>query len=285
MLAFNSATKKNLLIGAGAVVIMNIQKIIDLIAELTGKEVEAKEEAEKMKEIFIDTLPPIFEAMTTMQKFKKAVAETVEKVRELTNKQLEELKKKSESIKDIIAQGFVGGIKKMSNALAEAIVLGKSLEESFRKMAQSLLVKIISQLIEEIALMGIKKILKKEEEKTEANILNTLKSQNTERKRAIFFNALGGGGGGFPGFASGGAVSKGQPIVVGEQGAEMFIPNSTGQITQSARGTGNGGSTTVNFNINTVDASGFEELLVRSRGTITQLINNAVNERGSKNLI
>jgi len=47
------------------------------------------------------------------------------------------------------------------------------------------------------------------------------------------------------------------------------------KITQSARGTG-GGSTNVTFNINTVDASGFEELLVRSRGTITQLINNAV---------
>jgi hypothetical protein len=67
-------------------------------------------------------------------------------------------------------------------------------------------------------------------------------------------------------------------------GAELFIPNSTGQITQSARGTG-GGATTVNFNINTVDASGFEELLIRSRGTITQLINNAVNERGRESLI
>ena len=284
MLAFNSATRKNLLIGAGAVVITNIQKIIDLIAELTGKAVDANEEAGKMKEIFIESLPPIFEAKTQMQKIKEFISETVEKVRNLTNTRLEELKKKAESIKDIIAKGFVGGIKKMSDAIAEAIVLGKSLEESFRKMAQSLLVKILSHLIEEIALMGIKKILKKEEEQTEANILNTLKSQNTERKRAIFFNALGGGGG-FPFFAKGGAVSKGQPIVVGEQGAEMFIPNSSGQITQSARGTNAGGSTTVNFNINTVDASGFEELLVRSRGTITQLINNAVNERGSKNLI
>ena len=56
-----------------------------------------------------------------------------------------------------------------------------------------------------------------------------------------------------------------------------FIPNSSGQITQSARGTG-GGSTTVNFNINTVDARGFNELLTQSRGTITQLINQAVNE-------
>jgi hypothetical protein len=34
-----------------------------------------------------------------------------------------------------------------------------------------------------------------------------------------------------------------------------------------------------------LDASGFEDLLVRSRGTITQLINNAVNERGKESLI
>jgi len=95
----------------------------------------------------------------------------------------------------------------------------------------------------------------------------------------------GGGGSGISLFAKGGAVSKGQPIVVGEQGAELFIPNQTGQITQSARGTGGGGTTNVNFNINTVDASGFEELLIRSRGTITQLINNAVNERGKESLI
>ena len=88
----------------------------------------------------------------------------------------------------------------------------------------------------------------------------------------------------FLGFAKGGAVAKGQPVVVGERGAEVFVPNQTGQITQAARGTG-GGMTTVNFNINTLDASGFDDLLVRNRGTITQIINNAVNERGSKNLI
>jgi hypothetical protein len=43
--------------------------------------------------------------------------------------------------------------------------------------------------------------------------------------------------------------------------------------------------TTVNFNINTLDARGFDELLVRNRGTITQIINSAVNERGAKSLI
>ena len=94
----------------------------------------------------------------------------------------------------------------------------------------------------------------------------------------------GGGGGGIPFFAKGGAVSKGKPVVVGENGPELFVPNQTGQITQSARGT-NSGATTVNFNINTLDASGFDDLLIRNRGTITSIINSAVNERGSKNLI
>ena len=82
------------------------------------------------------------------------------------------------------------------------------------------------------------------------------------------------------GFAKGGAVSKDNPILVGENGPELFVPNQTGQITQSARGTGGGNGTTVNFNINTVDASGFEDLLFRSRGTISALINQAVNEQG-----
>ena len=36
----------------------------------------------------------------------------------------------------------------------------------------------------------------------------------------------------------------------------------------------------VNFNINTVDARGFNELLANSRGVIVNMINQAVNEKG-----
>jgi hypothetical protein len=64
----------------------------------------------------------------------------------------------------------------------------------------------------------------------------------------------------------------------------MFVPNQTGQITQSARGT-QGGAVNVNFNINTVDASGFEDLLFRSRGAISSLINQAVNEQGRGSVV
>ena len=287
MLAFNSATKKNLLIGGAAIVIINLQKIIDLIKELTGAEMEAAENAEKMKEIFIASLPPIFEVKTQFQLIKQAIIETIDKVRELTHKRLDELEKKSQNIKNIIAEGFLGGIKATSQALAETLVLGKNLEETFRKMAQGVLVKITAHLIEQIALMGIKKLLDKDQVKQAAEYDNLIRKQNTNLKRQIVLNAMSGGGGGsgFKMFASGGAVSKGQPYMVGENGAEMFVPNQSGQITQSARGGSGGGSTTVNFNINTVDARGFDELLTQSRGTITQLINQAVNERGAKSII
>jgi hypothetical protein len=33
---------------------------------------------------------------------------------------------------------------------------------------------------------------------------------------------------------------KDKPYLVGERGAELFIPNSTGQVAQSARGMGSG---------------------------------------------
>jgi len=183
------------------------------------------------------------------------------------------------------------GVKRFSRGIAETLVLGKSLNMTFKEFAQNLMVEIVAKTIERIALLGIEKILSETLFKKDQERENEIRKQNTQLKRQIALqatlNALGGGGGSFlSGLfrASGGSVQKGQPTIVGEQGAEMFIPNSTGQITQAARGVG-GGSVNVNFNINTVDASGFEDLLVRSRGTITQLINNAVNEKGRSSII
>ena len=147
------------------------------------------------------------------------------------------------------------------------------------------MVNIIAGLIEQIALQQIAKLLKKDELDDEKSITSENKKQLKIKMAMMAMSGNPMALLGFAGMAKGGAVSKGKPIVVGERGPEMFVPNSTGQITQSARGLSGGGSTTVNFNINTVDASGFEELLVRSRGTITQLINNAVNERGKESLI
>jgi hypothetical protein len=219
-----------------------------------------------------------------------------EQLDKLVNKEIQSAKDQFEKIHEIVAKGIVQGIKQTSRGLAEMVVLGKSFGETLKKIAQNVLINIIAKQIEYIALLGIQKILGKEDETQQAKKDNLIRKQNTNLKRQIglqlILNALGGGSGGFLSTsggsmkrASGGSVQKGQPYMVGEQGAELFVPNQSGQIHQSARGGKANSSTTVNFNINTVDASGFEELLVRSRGAITQLINNAVNERGAKSLI
>jgi len=80
----------------------------------------------------------------------------------------------------------------------------------------------------------------------------------------------------------GGRVRKGEPYIVGESGREMFVPNQDGNIVPNhdmKQGVN------VNFNINTVDARGFNELLVNSRGVIVNMINSAVNEKGRQAII
>ena len=257
------------------------------IFESHHKLVKAVENAEKQRtdrliganrNIFDEQQKLIFKTkdeLSTRQKIHKTIQDQ--------NKQFST----SNELSDLINKSVSG----VSRGFAEALVLGKKLNMSMKELAQSLLVEIIAKTIERITLLGIEKILSETLFKKDQERENEIRKQNTQLKRQIALqatlNALGGGGGSFlSGLfrASGGSVQKGQPTIVGEQGAEMFIPNSTGQITQAARGVG-GGAVNVNFNINTVDASGFEDLLVRSRGTITQLINNAVNEKGRSSII
>ena len=81
------------------------------------------------------------------------------------------------------------------------------------------------------------------------------------------------------GFEKGGRPPVGQPSIVGEKGAELFVPDQAGTVVPNDK-LGMNQNVTVNFNINTVDARGFNELLVNSRGVIVNLINSAMNEKG-----
>ena len=83
----------------------------------------------------------------------------------------------------------------------------------------------------------------------------------------------------------GGVRQANQPFLVGEKGAELFTPATAGTITPNHQLGGAMGATNVTFNINTVSAKGFNELLVNSRGMIVNMINQAVNERGRRNLV
>ena len=67
--------------------------------------------------------------------------------------------------------------------------------------------------------------------------------------------------------------------IVGEQGPELFMPETPGEIIPSGR-VGGGEPTNVNFNINAVDASGVEDVLIQQKGHIIRMIREAANEHG-----
>jgi len=87
--------------------------------------------------------------------------------------------------------------------------------------------------------------------------------------------------------ALGGFVKAGNPYMVGESGRELFVPSQNGQIVsnQDLKQTGGATAPTVNFNISTVDAAGFDQLLASRKGLITQIINNAMNNQGKMGIV
>lgn len=68
-------------------------------------------------------------------------------------------------------------------------------------------------------------------------------------------------------------------FMVGEQGPELFVPEIPGRIVPNDDITPMT-STNVSFNINTIDASGVEDLLVEQRGNIIGMIRQAANSYG-----
>lgn len=86
----------------------------------------------------------------------------------------------------------------------------------------------------------------------------------------------------YTGRATGGPVASGTPYIVGEQGRELFVPSTAGTIIPNGKMDGAGGGTTVNFNITANDTQGFDDLLIKRRGLITQVIRDAQLERGQR---
>ena len=84
-------------------------------------------------------------------------------------------------------------------------------------------------------------------------------------------------GGGFTGSGvrAGGVDGRGGFLSV-------LHPNET--VIDHTKGQGSGGAT-VNFNISTVDAAGFDQLLASRKGLITSIINNAMNNQGKMGVV
>lgn len=83
----------------------------------------------------------------------------------------------------------------------------------------------------------------------------------------------------------GGRMNQDQPYMVGEAGPELVVPDRASNVVPNGQLGNMGKQVNVNFNITTVDATGFSELLVNSRATIVNVINQALNEKGKEVLV
>ena len=86
----------------------------------------------------------------------------------------------------------------------------------------------------------------------------------------------------YQGRALGGKVQEGRNFLVGEQGPEIFVPNQSGTIVANKD---LGRSTNVNITIMANDTEGFDNLLLKRRSTIVNVINDALNTQGKEALV
>jgi hypothetical protein len=87
--------------------------------------------------------------------------------------------------------------------------------------------------------------------------------------------------GGIFGFANGGRPPSNRPSIVGEKGAELFVPDSAGTIVPNDQIGGGNTTAEINFNVQAIDASSFNSFLVNNRDTIESIVNNSILTNGS----
>jgi len=227
---------------------------------------------------------------------------------DLIIKDLENMQLQLSNIEVIIAQGLYDGIKAMSSAIAESIILGKSLGDAFRNFVQRAIIGALAALIQYLAtkllIWALEQLfpnLLKNQIDLEQQKLQIMKKQTAELTKQMAIKAIlmfmggfaeGGRvngsraeGGKVNGYrATGGQTSNGNAYIVGERGRELFIPSTDGQIVPNEK-MGGMGATNVTFNVSATDVKGVQALLIDNRATITNIINSALNQKGKPALI
>lgn len=190
----------------------------------------------------------------------------------------------------VLADGMRVFAQTASSEIADVILEAKTLDEALGNIAKATLRALIQGFIN----LGIVIFILEPLEKWIRRQIESQKKLNRELKQEIALRTVlaffGGGGGGIPFFANGGRTPANQPIIVGERGPELFVPNTAGEVIPNnelgvGAGTGAGGDNiSVTFNINTIDATDFDTLLTTRQELIIGLINRGLAERGRRSL-
>ena len=249
-----TASMKDLEVEAG--------KIIDKMA-LVRKEIEATDDPQRKKGMLLyyrelgELLKPIRDKINGItnasQKLNEISLTATEKINNVMMDYIENLG----TVQERTEKAAVGSMKKFEDTLVSSLKSGKL---EFKDFSDYVIEQLLRIAIQEMLLAPFK------------TMMTPFFGSFAELFRA-----------------DGGSVKGGSPYIVGERGAELFVPNSSGQIItnenlDTMQGVGSR-TVSVNFNISTVDASGFDQLLASRKGMITAMINNSMNARGKMGVV
>ena len=223
---------------------------------------EAQNEQIALNKLVNDGVITADQAVRARIQIENELAESLQKIYEETEKLNTKFPEFNETLKeagDITSQLdslFTNTFNNFSDTLADSLMTGKF---AFKDFARSVIRDIARMIAKQQALILLQRV-------------------------SGFFggNLFGFNIGGLIPKANGGGVNAGQSYLVGEKGPEMFVPNQSGTIIPNKEV---GGTTNINFTINTVDAQGVDELITNRRSTIINVINDALNRQGKEALV
>ncbi len=187
----------------------------------------------------------------------------------------------------------------ITDFMSETEKLALNLEKTMTAVTDNLGMTIAQGIAEGKSLMDV---LKNTVRQTLTQILGMiLQSQINKALGGMFsvggmgMGGFGGGGGGtmgmlfgigrmFLGFENGGVPPTNRPSIVGEGGAELFMPGTTGRVVPNDELQGMMGAPTVNFNINAVDTQSGTEFILKNKRQIEGVIQNAYERRGRRGI-
>ena len=182
----------------------------------------------------------------------------------------------------------------VADAFTDAIFEAKNFNEAMKEVARTIIKSVVNSIIQlAVQIFIIDKFIKPFFEKMAGGTEKTKNEQkalNNELKKEIGLRAIlalftGGGGFSIPFLAEGGMARRNHPYVVGERGPELFIPNNSGTVVpndqlQDMMSQPSGGNISVNFTVNTLDASDFSSQMLRNRGVIVNVLQDAMRRQG-----
>lgn len=183
-----------------------------------------------------------------------------------------------------------------AKTFTDAIFQVKSLKDGMRELARNVIMQLIQGLIQiglQVFIFDplLKKIRSMADEEKKVN--DQLRTQIGLRLILALFGGGRANGGQVEGSRAdggyvqgsrpmGGATGYGKAYMVGERGAELFVPEQDGTIIPNDKlGTTNN----INITVMANDTEGFDDLLIKRRSTIINVINDALNTQGREALI